>query len=291
MKKTAKTAGVALMLICATVGLYSPHASAATLVHSVDCTFEPLAFPKGPGPVKLELAFTPKHSCEEVTVKVTKLLNLEYTGDTAWVVQVEKEKWYRKTLNVSIAANDTSGIELTLQCGRVPNEVACYFVTTGDTLEFYRGNPRGWIRLPQPHREIDSTKYDFVIDLRDSVRFEFVKKHESLLGPITPTSKQGFFRLRTTLELARKLRMEGFKCELLEDFLRGSPDSSDSSPETKSRPDSLEKQDTGDGKFKSNSFDGFSLDYVDGSGAINMADLTYLVDYLFFDGADPALCP
>ncbi len=30
---------------------------------------------------------------------------------------------------------------------------------------------------------------------------------------------------------------------------------------------------------------------VDGSGAINVADLTYLVDYLFFEGPDPAQCP
>ncbi len=30
---------------------------------------------------------------------------------------------------------------------------------------------------------------------------------------------------------------------------------------------------------------------VDGSGAINVADLTYLVDYLFFDGPAPAPCP
>ncbi len=30
---------------------------------------------------------------------------------------------------------------------------------------------------------------------------------------------------------------------------------------------------------------------VDGSEAINVADLTYLVDYLFFDGPAPAQCP
>ncbi len=30
---------------------------------------------------------------------------------------------------------------------------------------------------------------------------------------------------------------------------------------------------------------------VEGSGAINVADLTYLVDYLFFDGPAPAPCP
>ncbi len=30
---------------------------------------------------------------------------------------------------------------------------------------------------------------------------------------------------------------------------------------------------------------------ADGSGAINVADLVYLVDYLFFDGPAPAPCP
>ena len=30
---------------------------------------------------------------------------------------------------------------------------------------------------------------------------------------------------------------------------------------------------------------------ADGSGAINVADLTYMVDYLFFDGPAPAVCP
>jgi len=235
MKKVGKTVGAALLFICATVGVYFHHASAATYVHSVDCTFEPVSMPKGPGPVTLELAFTPKHRCDEVTVKVTKLLNLEYTGDTAWVVQVEKEKWYRKTLNVSISPNDTSGIEVTLQCGRVPNEAACYFVTTGDTLEFHRGNPRGWIPLPPPHSKIDSTKYDFVIDLRDSIRLEFVKKHEKTLGPLISTEKSGFYRLHTTKELIRKLRMEGFKCTLLEAFMHELPDSTKNP--SKIRPD------------------------------------------------------
>ena len=30
---------------------------------------------------------------------------------------------------------------------------------------------------------------------------------------------------------------------------------------------------------------------TDGSGAINVADLTYMVDYLFFEGPAPVLCP
>ena len=30
---------------------------------------------------------------------------------------------------------------------------------------------------------------------------------------------------------------------------------------------------------------------VDGNGSINVADLIYLVDYLFFTGPAPAVCP
>jgi len=405
MKKVGKTVGAALLFICATVGVYFPHASAATNVHSVDCTFDPVSMPKGAGPVMLELAFTPKHRCDEVTVKVTKLLNLGYTSDTAWVVQVEKEKWYRKTLNVSIAPNDTSGIELTLQCGRVPNEVACYFVTTGDTLEFYRGNPRGWHPLPPPRKTADpiwdtltqeqlQTEYEVLLDLHDSTH---LKTAEKIIGPLPDSSiydhRRGYYRLWITLEKLLKITDEGIdgdfvtpppwhrkssppkdsvpqplpphspeadeinvdtltpeqllreyevvlwfrdsaEQKFVESLVGVLPESAtisarlrlyrlrislekllkirerniethfETSPPRQKRyrapkdtvpqpplKDSAKPQGALDSRLNPNSPDGFSLEYVDGSGAINMVDVTYLVDRLFFGGAPTAPCP
>ncbi len=273
MKKVGKTVGAALLFICATVGVYFPHASAATNVHSVDCTFDPVSMPKGAGPVMLELAFTPKHRCDEVTVKVTKLLNLEYTGDTAWVVQVEKEKWYRKTLNVSIPDNDTSGIEVTLQCGRVPNTHACYFVTTGNSVEFYHGNPRGYHRFPSQPKNDEivrdtlsrvqlQTKYVVILDLRDSADR---KTAESIVGTLPDSSKfeghEGYYKIKLTLERLIEITDKGIKGE----FVTPPPWAPEYSPSMDSVLNKQPKSDTskeqGALPFSPN---GFSLDSVDG---------------------------
>lgn len=120
---------------------------------SLEIRFAPIEMPKGPGPVTFELSFKKKtwvdefqkdtYDCKEVEVRIQRLDNIEYSGDTAWTVKVDSGVWYRSEINVVIPANDTSGITVTVKCCRIPNPTAWYFVTTGDTLESFRGNPRG----------------------------------------------------------------------------------------------------------------------------------------------------
>jgi hypothetical protein len=223
MSKSLKALGLALGLCAVGGASFFYETSTATIVHSVDCSFEPVAMPKAAGPVALELAFTPKHECDEVKVKVSKIVNLEYTGDTAWVVPVEKGKWYRRTLNVSIPDGDTSGIEITMQCGRVPTTPACYFVTTGDTVEVYAGKPSHKPRrYSQPTTgdpirdtltlEQLQTEYEVVLDLRDSADLKIALK---IIGPLPKPivfqGRENYYKLKLSLQKLINLADEGIE--------------------------------------------------------------------------------
>ena len=62
-------------------------------VRTLEYTFKPVEMPKKAGPVKLELAFKRKQAkskfekdvldCDEVQIRIKKLHNLVYAGDTA----------------------------------------------------------------------------------------------------------------------------------------------------------------------------------------------------------------
>lgn len=203
-----------LLLVFTVIGIFFNEVSSSTSFRSVDCTFEPVPMPKGPGPVSFELSFTPIYKCDEVTVSIRKLLNLQYTGEREWTEHVEAGKWNRSILNASIPANDTSGIEVIIKCGRISTIAACYFVTTGDTLEFHRGNPRGYIGVPPPPssntndpfkdtltEEQLQTEYEVILNLHNPTLLEAA---ERILGSIPDTSlydsRRGYYKLNVSLE-------------------------------------------------------------------------------------------
>jgi len=121
---------------------------------SAEYTFKPVEMPKGPGLVKLELAVLQKYSdneflknvlnCKELEIRITELLNIQYSGDSVWTVKVDSGVWYKTILEVIIPANDTSGIRISIKCGTIQNPSACYFVTKKNSVDFYKGHPRSY---------------------------------------------------------------------------------------------------------------------------------------------------
>ena len=207
-------------------------------VRTLEYTFKPVEMPKKAGPVKLELAFKRKQAkskfekdvldCDEVQIRIKKLHNLVYAGDTSWVMQIDSGKWYSAIFEVDIPPNDTSGIEVVVKCGRTSNPAAFYFVTTGDTIEFYKGKPSGYPPTPSAGRSNDpdrdtltieqlQTKYEIWVDLRDKTHLKIAKR---ILGQLHDSSEvtgeKGYFVLNITLDEILKLADEGIELDLLQ---------------------------------------------------------------------------
>ncbi len=224
---------------------------------SADCAMSPVAMPDRAGPMTLKLSFTPTEECDHVTVTITKLWNIEYAGDTVWTVEVEKGKQYESALSVVIPPDDTCGMELNVKCGRIPNRLYAYFVTTGDTVLFQRGNPR-YNRRPTPsaHENTDpdfdtmsveqlQTEHRVLLDLREPAHMRFAEK---LLGPLPDSCRyqhySGVYVLNVSLENLIKLGKEGIEG----DFVTPPPwdrrynKSKDSPRHRPRKPDSLREQ-------------------------------------------------
>ncbi|MEE8404676.1 MAG: hypothetical protein V3S17_04730, partial [candidate division Zixibacteria bacterium] len=204
---------------------------------SVHSKFAPVEMPKGAGPVSLDLAFMPMNRktgpetgvcyCKEAEVRVVTIDNLQYFGDSIWTTKVDSGAWSSTTINVIIPPDDISGIRLMIKCGRISNPVAAYFVTTGDTVEFYPGKPSRHEPTP-PRRTIASfvdtlteeqlqTKYEVVLDLKESAHLKFV---EGLVGQLADSNifdaKQSYYRLWMSLENIIEIRKRHIECGFID---------------------------------------------------------------------------
>jgi hypothetical protein len=111
-----------------------------------DITFKPVSHPLGAGRAQLKLEIEPRVACEEITITVDSLEGVVYDGPSEWVAQVEKNRTYSVVLDVTIPHNDTSHISIEIigvnERGWVTGWASNYFVTTGDSVEVYYGDPR-----------------------------------------------------------------------------------------------------------------------------------------------------
>ena len=248
---------------------------------SVHVKFAPVEMPKGAGPVSLKLAFKSKiwknefenegNYCKEAEVRVTAIDNLQYFGDSVWTVKVDSGVWSSTIINVIIPPNDISGIRLRIKCGRMPNDVAAYFVTTGDTVEFYPGRPSAHDPTP-PRRTMASfvdplteeqlqTKYEVVLDLKESAHLKFV---EELVGQLADSNifdaKQSYYRLWMSLENIIEIRKRHIECGFIDPPLW--------TPEGRAKRDSTQPQGSlpiPESNKSTELVGGISLDNVDGA--------------------------
>jgi hypothetical protein len=189
-------------------------------------TLEPVTLPQGNGPAELRLQIVPRFQPEcDVTITVTPLFNLTYTGEKTWVTKVKKDSPVSYTLKVIIPQKDTSGIEVMVDggsCGR--HYASNYFVTTGDTVEVTPGNPR--YNPPKPHPQSKSdeiirdtlteeqlqAEYEVVLDLRDPADLKLAQKIlETLPKPIIFQGRANYYKLTLSLQKLIKLGEEGIE--------------------------------------------------------------------------------
>ncbi len=263
MKKVMQV--LALMLVLSALG------NAQKPLPPFSITLEPVTLPQGSGPAALRLLVVPRFQSQcDVTITVTPLFNLTYIGEKTWVTKAKKDSAVFYTLKVIIPPEDTSGIEVMVDggsCGR--HYASNHFVTTGDTIEVYPGNPRHASGIPSPSRTNDpirdilteeqlQTEYEVWLDLRDSTHLEIAEK---ILGPLPDSSKcegyDGYYILKIPLEKVLKLAEQGIELDTIRK--KKSTRGIDSLQKRQLPTDSAK----GEGALPTSS-DGFSLEYVDG---------------------------
>jgi hypothetical protein len=107
-----------------------------------DMAAEPVPIPRKPGPVNLRVTISPNIECDEITVSITDIDNLEYSGQASWTVRAGIHDTLTYDLALTIPANDTSGLRIMAGCGKTRHAIPAYFISTDNSVRYYFGNPR-----------------------------------------------------------------------------------------------------------------------------------------------------
>lgn len=184
--------------------------------------FKPIDHPVSAGPVLMEFSFTVKKSfceqwkcCDDIQVELQTSEGVRINGNRQWSITLDKSLHYETIISAEIPPNDTSSIivKLGLANGGQVKSYA-YFVTTGDSVEFWKGYPMGPI-YAQPDWKPDTTRYEVKIDLRSRRQREYIFSLENWIGSIEPTKDSGFYIIRCRRDQFNGLTGEGLKCEYL----------------------------------------------------------------------------
>ncbi len=278
----------ALFVLAVTIGVGLQTEAINVPPHTAEYSFKPVAMPKGPGPVELELAVLAKYSDDiflkddgkytELEIRITEVFNLEFLGDTVWTVKVDSGVWYKTILKVTIPPNDTSGMRISIKCGRGPNDDACYFVTKSDTVEVYKGHPGSYrqseSQVEENHIKRDTLtqeqlnkKYTIWLNLQKRSELKIAKE---ILGELADSCKvkemKGVYLMKITLDQILRLEDEGIDLEPAnEEEFYPPKDTTSPSPQ---KTDSIQPRGLNQisGLQKSKQLvNGISLDHVDGA--------------------------
>ncbi len=176
---------------------------------------EPVLLPHKAGLGEMRITITPYQECpegEELTASVLTKGGLALLGPETWPVQQTEDSAQTVSLQFSIPPGDTSSLGVRVRCGHLRRTLFAWFITTGDTLEYWRSDPEYYVpqrKLP----ELDTTRYRIRLDLRDKEHYEFFERYKEQLGPLEPTEDSGFYIYRTTREHIKEFLIEGFKLE------------------------------------------------------------------------------
>jgi len=120
-----------------------------------DLHLEPNPIPNSAGPVKVKLTIISTSACDEVTVTISGIDNLEYFGESKWTFRPNLGDTNMFDLSLVIPENDTSGIGITAKCANWPDyRIGAYFITDTERVSFYDFNPRKMFKRA-PKTKID----------------------------------------------------------------------------------------------------------------------------------------
>ena len=189
---------------------------------SVHYVLEPIIHPAKAGPVVMKFSVEIEETacvrckcCDYIDMEVITTGGMECLSPKTWTVQPDENRSFATTLTVNIPPKDTSSLRIKMSF-RGGGEMAAhvYFVTTGDSVEFWKGYPRARYNA-QPDWKPDTTRYEVKIDLRRDRQRERIFDLEDQVGPIVSAKDSGFYIIRITRSGFRALTSEGFKCEYL----------------------------------------------------------------------------
>ncbi len=148
------------------------NSSQMDILFPIDLMIEPMPMPASAGPVNLKLTIISRIECEEATLTVRGLDNLEYHGDTIWTFRTVPGDTQIVFLTVTIPDKDTSGIGFATKCsGKNELRRLAFFVADSSKVTFHKGNPRGVRKAPKK-----------LIDMSDPVLSEEQKQGKSSVG-------------------------------------------------------------------------------------------------------------
>ncbi len=109
---------------------------------SFKITSETIPSPATPGPVTLILNITPDIACDIITVDITDIDHMACDGPQSIVAPAATGEVTTVEFNIEICSDDTCGLKFQIIGGEYSQRFAAYWVTTGDTVRSYPGNPR-----------------------------------------------------------------------------------------------------------------------------------------------------
>ena len=233
--------------------------------------FSPVSPPAKSGPLQLKLQILPS-GCDQIDLTVSTTGRLVYIGEKTITLRSHGADTLETVLQVSVEPDDTSSIQVDIHGCNLRNEAILYFVSTNDTLRYWKGIPNNYqeraagqhsVRVdgvPRP-LQLDSTLYEYILDLRVKASLKFVK---SLPIELTPTEQENIFTDWLTRDQFRKLNNEVVNGRMVEGQLDDSlPPPVDSIPPD-SATDTLKTQGALESPDGPRGSGAFSLAGVDG---------------------------
>lgn len=152
MQNTNKTHLYALTALLIGFILFPGDKCAAKRQHAFDYRLERTGILDVTKPITFELEGTPVYpECgTNVTVNViVSTFNREISRSTK-EFDLESDSSFSMSFSVSIVNNDTTEVTVEMTCGRFTEKARNFFVTTADTVEYWKGNPRDYKWRPMP---------------------------------------------------------------------------------------------------------------------------------------------
>jgi len=227
----------------------------------------PTVLPKTPGVVDLRFSFTPTRHCRECStavMSVTTRGGLEFLGPQTWTMAVEQGVKYTDVISVNVQPNDTCGIRITMTAPGLDriNAVA-WFVTFKDSIEFWQGDPRGYVKpgpthadrmrarmTPEQLKEMVTVQFD----LRSAHKL-LVKKVANLVGEMKPTDVDSVF----TVTVSRDVLISLYNLHISATIIEQPTPQPDSGSSPGENVDSLKQQGLLDGLRKTKGVGAFAM--------------------------------